>query len=822
MKLAVIIVNYGTPDHVLKNLSALVPQLREMDGSAQCWIVDNNSPDNSVEIISKAIETNEYQDLVTLVAHSLNAGFGAGNNVAIRKALNSDNPPDYFYFLNPDAEVMSGTIHEMTTYLEKNKSVGVVGGPILTPEGELECGPFRLPSLRSTIEENLGIGVISRMWKNYRISISPEPEINTSVGWVGGASMMIRRQVLEKTGLFDEGYFLYFEEMDLCKRISDNGYEIYYLPNAKVIHDSGAATGIHNENVRLPEYWHNSRSRYYRKAFGEKGLYFHNIATIVAGQIGRFYGKLRGRKPSRRHFIEDIIKYNFRNNNAKPGSMITRNKDIKLTPNSILAKRPHFKNKDNKLFFMASQNPFRSLCKTEQRLWDAFDKDIKYSKLRDDIDKDIENIITAFIDDGIFDVFEPLTNNNREKVLIFEPHSDDAALSIGGTMWQRRDECEFHLYTLGSTSNYTSYFSSTYGPLDVEEITALRNTEDAIFMRYIGGQHIPTGQNEATLRYKDGNWAWDFLKSNRISIAAFNNHFGNDDERRAWHTVVSDILHKNSDATEIWIPMGVGTHTDHGITRDACLTALKGLKSLPKIMMYQDVPYDAQFKEHKLSIINILEKNGALLEHEPIEVSPVFADKLNLLKVFGSQFKLKAIQDAVKNSALPAHAAGLYEHFWQLNKLPEKFSPVELYYGADVIKAGSSKTKGWLSRIKTAKKIRIILLMPSGQWKEHISFLLKKYPSSDFVVHYSISCKAEILSYTNPRIEYKFLPSDNKSWIMTMVQLLFSTSCPLLFISGEKRYSLASKIAFCYLQHDSIVFDTMENFYLSATCDFEQ
>tara|TARA_R110002096_G_C14661942_1_gene728485 strand:- start:13192 stop:14142 length:951 start_codon:yes stop_codon:yes gene_type:complete len=311
MNLIVVIVNYGTPIHVLKNLNALVPELRKLGPDAKCWIVDNCSPDDSLSIISNAIEQENYQDCVSLIPHPINGGFGAGNNVAIKKALELEIQPDLIYLLNPDAIILPGTLAKMTTYFDDNKNIGIVGGPTLDLNGNVECGAFRFHSLRSTIEENLSIGFVSKLWRKHRVTISPPPDTASSVGWVSGANMMIRREALEKAGLFDEKFFLYFEEVDLCRRITESGFEIHYLPEAKIIHDAGASTGINTTAIRLPKYWHNSRSLYLKKAFGSRGLLLHNLATLIAGSIGHIYRLLRGRPSKRKKFLRDIIKYNF-------------------------------------------------------------------------------------------------------------------------------------------------------------------------------------------------------------------------------------------------------------------------------------------------------------------------------------------------------------------------------------------------------------------------------------------------------------------------------------------------------------------------------
>lgn len=315
MELLVIIVNYKTANHVIKNLETLVPELRALDAKAKCWIVDNNSPDDSVEVLEKAITHLKYDDVVNLIPHTINGGFGAGNNVAIKKTLEGDEKPDYFYLLNPDAVISSDALENLLTHIKNNSTTGVVGGPIFNMDGTYNCGAFRFPGYLATVEESISMGPVSKMLRNYRVAISPPPNQKAKVDWVSGASMMVSRSAIEKAGLFDEGFFLYFEEVDLCKRITENGFDIYYIPDARIMHVGGVATGVEQTGAHLPEYWHHSRRRYYKKHFGFIGLFIHNLLTLGFGAIGYLYKKLRGRHDIRPHYLRDIIKYNFFHNN---------------------------------------------------------------------------------------------------------------------------------------------------------------------------------------------------------------------------------------------------------------------------------------------------------------------------------------------------------------------------------------------------------------------------------------------------------------------------------------------------------------------------
>jgi len=835
MKIVIVIVNYGTPIHVLDGLQALVPELRKYNSTlktakkpapapaAVCWIVDNCSPDDSVFQIQSAINQNHYQDCVKLISHPYNGGFGAGNNVALRMARQLEEQPDYFYLLNPDAKVLPGVISKFIHYLDNNPHVGVVGGPLLTSEGKFECGAFCLPNLRGTIEEQMKIGFISKLWNDYRVSIIPPPAVPSSVGWVGGASMVVRRAALERAGLFDEGYFLYFEELDLCKRISDQGYEVHYLPEAGVIHLAGASTSLHQSDTRLPQYWHASRSRYLRKAFDDRGLFIYNIAAIVAGSFGRIYSFFRLKPMIKPHFVKDLIRYNYR----KPEISVDDNRippsqpENMSNPLTLFVPRPHYTLKGNELYFMSSRNPLRVLTPLEVSAWEAVSKKIMLADLEDEHAPGVADIVQSFVNDGLCDAFEPNKNNMRKKVLIFEPHSDDAALSIGGIMWQYRDTCEFTLITLGSSSNYTSYYFSTRGPLKVQTVTDLRISENEIFMKYFHGKHIAAGENEAALRYRDGNWSREFLKENRTSISAFTNRFATEEERTRWTEVICKYL-RTVPFDEIWMPMGVGTHTDHGITRDACLEALDREATLvagADIYMYQEVPYDGQFSEHKLSIISTLESYGAQLEHHPIEISDSYAQKLRLLNIFASQFKLPAIRKGIETSARPPYSTGYYEHLWKLHKLPAHLDPECLFIDTPYVQSVRAGVQQWITKHKSTKKVRIIILMPSGQWKRHLGRLLETLPDARFEVYASQSCIAEIRTFSNERVDFTELPAGYASSAGLILKIMAAKATPTLFIAGDNRIKIAEAIGRLWIQHDTIVVRTMESLFLASAPD---
>ncbi len=310
MKLLVITVNYAAAEHVLQCVDGIVPQIKAI-GEAEMWIVDNNSPDDSVCVLRNGIMARRVEHLVRLIESPVNGGFGAGNNIAFRKALDLPKPPSYFYLINPDAIPDPSTVETFLNFMADHPQVGVVGGALYDQQNHFQCSTFRFPSLLSEIEGFLKLGIVSKLLRNYRVPIEQTPTQATAMDWITGANMVIRREVLEQVGLFDENFFLYWEETDLCRRVRDAKYEIYFIPNAAVLHFSGVTTGMAAVKKRLPPYWFNSRAYYLRKTFGPSKLIVFNLIAVGCIFLRRIWQYLLGREIKSPYLLRDFIRYNF-------------------------------------------------------------------------------------------------------------------------------------------------------------------------------------------------------------------------------------------------------------------------------------------------------------------------------------------------------------------------------------------------------------------------------------------------------------------------------------------------------------------------------
>lgn len=311
MKLLAVIVNYKTAQMTLAALTALVRELGTIPGSRGI-VVDNASADGSYEEILQAVASRGWSNLIEVVRSDRNGGYGYGNNFGIRRGLAAGDPPDYIYLLNSDAFPDPGSVRVLVDFLETHPAAGIAGSYIHGPDGTPHETAFRFPSWKSEFESTLGIGVVSRLLRDWVVAL-PIPKQAQRVDWLAGASMMIRRTVLEEVGLFDEAFFLYFEETDLCRRAQLAGWPTFYIPESSVAHIGSASTGMKDLTKRTPPYYFGSRRHYFLKNHGALYLLAANLSWVLGFSVGHIRRRLMNR-PDRVHraraFV-DFIHYNF-------------------------------------------------------------------------------------------------------------------------------------------------------------------------------------------------------------------------------------------------------------------------------------------------------------------------------------------------------------------------------------------------------------------------------------------------------------------------------------------------------------------------------
>jgi len=289
MRLLIVIVNYRSAGLVEDCLASLEPELGRLGapgGASRVVVVENAS--GEAETLRQIVDANGWGGWCEVMELAENRGFAAGNNAAIRKALTSENPPDFIWLLNPDTLLTGVGLDAVFAWFQRNPDVGAVGMGLLDEHGAPALGGHRD---LSPLGEFVGVAGTMRLLRRFAVS-DRALDRSGPVDWVSGASMVVRREAIERVGLMDEGFFLYFEEVDWCRRMREAGWRIVYEPKCRIVHLEGAATGKSSRRRNSP-YWYKSRQRYFLKHRGRMGL----LAADVMWSAGRIIGLIRLRPP---------------------------------------------------------------------------------------------------------------------------------------------------------------------------------------------------------------------------------------------------------------------------------------------------------------------------------------------------------------------------------------------------------------------------------------------------------------------------------------------------------------------------------------------
>ncbi len=315
--LLVVIVNYKTPGLTADCLKSLQSEINDTSvGPIHVVVADNNSPDDSLQHLRKTIDKQGFGHWCSLLPLPSNGGFAYGNNAPIRTALASAQPPEFVLLLNPDTVVRPGAIRELVRYMREHSDVGIAGSrledPDSTPVSPAQVSAFRFHTAVNEFSSALRLGPISKLLSRHEVGLIPGDAV-AACDWVAGASMIIRKSVFDKIGLLDEGYFMYFEEVDFCLRAARAGFACRYVPASRVVHLVGQASGVTDKskaNKRRPAYWFQSRRRYFVKNFGRGYAILADLAFII-GFVPWRVRRIIQRKPDTdpAHMLFDSVKH---------------------------------------------------------------------------------------------------------------------------------------------------------------------------------------------------------------------------------------------------------------------------------------------------------------------------------------------------------------------------------------------------------------------------------------------------------------------------------------------------------------------------------
>ncbi len=290
----VVLLNYRTAEMTLRAAEAA---LADMPEGGELVIIDNASGDGSAGVLANAIAQRGWdaQNRVRLILSDVNGGFGAGNNLGFKAGMSDGRRPDYFYVLNSDAFPDQGCLPALIKHLETTPKAGMAGSHVRGEDDLPHTTAFRFPSIAGEFEGAARTGPFTRLLKSS--VVAPDlPQTPTQVDWVAGASVLMRAAMLDDIGIFDETFFLYFEETDLCKRAAVAGWECWYLPQVGVVHIGSVSTGM-KEWRRIPDYWFASRRHYFVKNHSRTYAAAALMAKLAGGAIHHLRCKLSGATP---------------------------------------------------------------------------------------------------------------------------------------------------------------------------------------------------------------------------------------------------------------------------------------------------------------------------------------------------------------------------------------------------------------------------------------------------------------------------------------------------------------------------------------------
>lgn len=287
--LSIVVVSWNTRDFLARCLSSVEEDVKRSEHlTAEAYVVDNESEDGSPQMVREGFPQ------VTLIENRANVGFAAANNQAIRRSAGR-----YVLLLNSDTEIHAGALQAMVTFMDANLQAGACGARLLNRDGSLQhaCHPMLTPERefwRLAFLDQISPRAIYRL-ETWDESSPRRAEV------IKGACLLLRREALDQVGLLDERYHMYTEEVDLCHRLTEAGWELWYVPEAVVTHFGGASSEQVSERMYLQLY--RSKVQFFRKMGGDWRARRFKALTMAA-YLPR--AVLRPRQPVYRRLLKDL------------------------------------------------------------------------------------------------------------------------------------------------------------------------------------------------------------------------------------------------------------------------------------------------------------------------------------------------------------------------------------------------------------------------------------------------------------------------------------------------------------------------------------
>lgn len=289
--IGVVMINFRTAAMTIDSLASIEPEAKAING-LQVVVVDNLSGDDSPALIEQAIEQRGWGDWARLERSPVNGGFSAGNNVGI-EAIDAD----AYLLINSDTIVRPGAIQKLHAALDEHPAAGLISPRLEWPDETPQISCFRWFRPTTELVLSAKTGPISKLFPQAEPAIPLEEKVKHPQ-WVSFACVLVRREVIEQHGQMDDGYFMYFEDVDFSRHATQAGFEIVHEPEARVVHLRGGTSPVkelQKQLKRRPRYFFAARARYYAKFYGRFGLLRANLLWHL-GRCVSWPRELIGRK----------------------------------------------------------------------------------------------------------------------------------------------------------------------------------------------------------------------------------------------------------------------------------------------------------------------------------------------------------------------------------------------------------------------------------------------------------------------------------------------------------------------------------------------
>ena len=286
MELSIIIINYNTKDLLNKCLNSISIGLEDTSIlKYETIVVDNASIDDSSEMVRKKFST------VSVIQNSVNNGYAYAVNRGIKSAHG-----EYILLLNSDIILTHNCLFPMLNYLRNNERTGIVGPQLIYPNGNWQRSYGSIPSLGKIILDVFFISFMSGKIRNllrklgYKLNIKPK-----SVGYIDGASMLIRRELVQEIGYFDERFFFYAEDADFCFRAHKKKWDIVFIPQSQIIHIRGASS-VKKEQISFSIQLAKANLQFIEKHYDRISLWIYKVLNYFCFLM---------------RFIKNLVQYIF-------------------------------------------------------------------------------------------------------------------------------------------------------------------------------------------------------------------------------------------------------------------------------------------------------------------------------------------------------------------------------------------------------------------------------------------------------------------------------------------------------------------------------